>query len=118
LVRPADHELRRLLAAATVVFIGAVALANLLGAGGLFLLVSAGLGALVLLFLPMLRQATHPYSGAAFVRFAVAVLVFQVWNAAAFWVILLSSTRGLAAGIIQATAALPLLAGLAWMSRR
>jgi hypothetical protein len=118
LVRPADRELRRLLGAGIVVFVAAVVVANLLGGSGLFLLLSAGLGALVLLFVPLYRQSTHPYGGDTFIRFAVAVLVFQVWNAVAFWVILLSSTRGPAAGVIQASAVIPLVGGLVWMSRR
>jgi hypothetical protein len=118
LVRRADSELRWVLAATAVAFVAVVALVYLSGGSALVVLAGAGIAALTLLFLPMVRVSTRPYSRAGFLSYAVAILAFQAWSAIAFWATLLTGAPKGVAVTVQASAVVPLLAGAVVMSRR
>lgn len=117
MVRRTDSALRWSLIAAAVAYVALVFAVDAVGGSGLVILIATWLGSLVVLSVAIVRFPAHQYTAPGFLGFLVSMLVFQAWSAVAFWVAILTSVRGLEAMVIQASAVLPLCAGVYWVSR-
>jgi hypothetical protein len=120
-LKPEDSELRWMLVALAVAFLAEVVVVNLRGGAGLLVLLSTWLAGLVLFGIVVLRLRHHRYSEGGFLGFLLTVLVFQFWTAVVSWIAVLTwspSWHVYHLALIEASAALPLLAGIYSMSRR
>jgi hypothetical protein len=110
-----------MLVALAVAFLSEVVVVNLRGGAGMLVLLSSWLGGLVLFVIVVHRLRRHSYSEGGFVWTLLAILLFQGWTAVVSWVAVLtwsSSWTVFYLGLIEASAVLPLLAVIFFISRK
>ena len=116
-----DSDLRWLLVGLTVAFLAEVVIGNMRGGVGLLVVLSSWVASLVLFCVAMFGVFRRRYSEAGSTLFLLAVVLFPAWAAIGAWVGVWTwspSWPTYRLGLIQATATVPLLAGIYVMSRR
>ncbi|HEY1163250.1 MAG TPA: hypothetical protein VGF78_09340 [Candidatus Dormibacteraeota bacterium] len=116
-----DSELRWILVVLTVAFLGEVGVGTLRGGAGLLVVLSSWLVGLVLFCVAMVGFFRHRYSEGSVALFVLPIVIFQGWSAIAAWVAIWTSSPSRPLyylGVIEASAVVPLLAGIYLMSRR
>jgi len=116
-----DSELRWILVGLAVAFLGEVVVGNLWGGVGLLVVLSSWLGGILLFCVALFGLFRRRYSEAGVAFFALPVVLFAGWAAIAAWVAIWTWSPSWPAyqlGLMQASATVPLLAGIYVMSRR
>jgi hypothetical protein len=110
-----------MLVALTVAFLAEVVIGNMRGGVGLLVVLSSWVASLVLFCAAMFGFFRRRYSEAGSIVFMLAIVLFPAWAAIGSWVAVWTwspTWPTYQLGLIQATAAVPLLAGIYVMSRR
>jgi hypothetical protein len=105
----------------TVAFLAEVVIGNMRGGVGLLVVLSSWLASLVLFCVVMFGLFRSRYSEAGSMLFVLSIVLFPAWAGIAFWVAVWTSSPTWPTyqlGLIQATATVPLLAGVYVISRR
>jgi hypothetical protein len=120
-LRRQDSTLRWVLVALAAAFLTEVWLVNLIGGGGLLLALSSWVGGFLLFCIALLGYFRDRYSMAGLALFSFPIVIFQAWTGIAFWVAVWTwspSSPLYYLGLLEASAAVPLFAGIYAMSRR
>ena len=116
-----DSRLRWTLAGAAIVYLCGALITGALRHGAFWLLAGSMIGGIIVLAVMVPRLLRGAYSDAAALWFLVTVLVFQAWTGVAFWIGLLALSRDTPdyiLGLMEASAAIPLVVGALAMTRK
>ena len=120
-MRREDSPLRWVLAGGAVGYLCGALVTGLLRQGSFWLLAGSMFGGIFVLGVTLPRVLRGGHSERAALWFLVSILVFQAWTGVAFWIGLLALSPGspaYALGLLEASAAVPLVAGALAMTRQ
>jgi hypothetical protein len=117
-----DSELRWMLAALAALYLVLAGLMVMLGGGALLVGIASWVGGMAFGVVAGIRFGRgHAYSAGGWTWYLLAILLFQGWSGAVWWVAFLTRSPSrpvLYLGVIMASATLPLFGVIYAMSRR